>query len=515
LSSARNTGMLAATGEIVAYIDDDAYPDAHWLQYLAHAFTTTDHAGVGGPNIPPKGDGVIAESVANAPGGPSHVLTSDQIAEHIPGCNMAFRRDALLEVGGFDSVFRAAGDDVDLCWKIQAAGKTIGFHPAAIVWHHRRNSVKAYWKQQKGYGKAEALLEEKWTQKYNSFGHATWNGKIYGNGLTLPLQLEKDKIFHGTWGTALFQSIYQPANSIITCLPLMPEWYFVVAGLAVLSLLGFLWQPLFFALPLLIASAAVVLVQAGVSAAKAVYATKPKTDSEKFYRWSLTTFLHVIQPIARLYGRLAHGLTFGGKLELDDLPFEFFVPKSRNFSIWSEEWKSNDEWLRSIEAKLIERNVKVRRGGEFDRYDLETIAGIFAVCRGLLVIEEHGANKQLIRLRCWSHYSTFGTALFILSAALALFAAFDNAFLDAIILGTFSLAVGGIIIINSASAMRNFSAAFSVQAPSPELYTSSEVNLAPFGENYESAEVMIAAKPAGSASVFSQARNIQKKSDSA
>jgi GT2 family glycosyltransferase len=76
---------------------------------------------------------MIAESIVNAPGGPTHVLTTDQIAEHIPGCNMAFRRDALLEVGGFDPIYRAAGDDVDLCWKIQAAGKTIGFHPSAIV----------------------------------------------------------------------------------------------------------------------------------------------------------------------------------------------------------------------------------------------------------------------------------------------------------------------------------------------------------------------------------------------
>ncbi|MDQ3180098.1 MAG: glycosyltransferase [Acidobacteriota bacterium] len=460
LSSARNTGMLAATGDIVAFIDDDAYPDPHWLQYLAHSFTTSEHAGIGGPNIPSPGDGMIAESVANAPGGPAHVLLTDDLAEHIPGCNMAFRRDALLEVGGFDSVFRVAGDDVDLCWKIQAAGKTIAFHPAAIVWHHRRNSVKAYWKQQKGYGKAEALLEEKWTQKYNSFGHATWNGKIYGNGLTLPLQLEKDKIFHGTWGTALFQSIYQPANSIITCLPLMPEWYFVVAGLAVLSLLGFLWQPLFFALPLLIASAAVVLVQAGVSAAKAVYATAPKTGSEKFYRLSLTAFLHVIQPIARLYGRLAHGLTLWGNLRVNDLPFGFLVPKKRNFSIWSEEWKSSDEWLVAIETGLIESKTKVRRGGDFDRFDLEVNVGMFAVGRGILVTEEHGAGKQLIRLGCRARYSMIGIALFTVFSALALFAGFDNSFVAATILSAFSILIGFAMITEGANAVKNLSLAF-------------------------------------------------------
>ena len=161
LSMARNTGMLEAKGEIVAYIDDDAYPDKDWLRYLAYAYHTTTHAAIGGPNIAPDDDGPIATCVANAPGGPVHVLLTDEIAEHIPGCNMSFRKNVLLELGGFDPVYRAAGDDVDVCWRIQHTGRTIGFHPGAFVWHHRRNSLKAYWKQQKGYGKAEALLEAK------------------------------------------------------------------------------------------------------------------------------------------------------------------------------------------------------------------------------------------------------------------------------------------------------------------------------------------------------------------
>jgi GT2 family glycosyltransferase len=170
LSSARNTGMDNAEGEILAYIDDDAYPDEHWLHYLAYAYITSSHGAMGGPNIIPAEDGFIATCVANAPGGPVHVLSTDEIAEHVPGCNLSVRKSVLMEIGGFDPVYRTAGDDVDVCWRIQEAGYTIGFHPSALVWHHRRNSLKAYWKQQKGYGKAEALLEEKWPQKYNGFG---------------------------------------------------------------------------------------------------------------------------------------------------------------------------------------------------------------------------------------------------------------------------------------------------------------------------------------------------------
>src|SRR6266487_6577886 len=72
LANARNTGLNAATGEIVAYIDDDAYPDPHWLTYLAAWFLNTSHAAMGGPNLAPPGDGPIAECIARAPGGPVH-----------------------------------------------------------------------------------------------------------------------------------------------------------------------------------------------------------------------------------------------------------------------------------------------------------------------------------------------------------------------------------------------------------------------------------------------------------
>src|SRR5207237_2466165 len=102
-SSARTTGLKAATGEIVAYLDDDAYPHPHWLTYLAAKFLSTSHAAVGGPNLAPPGDGPIAECIARAPGGPVHVLLSDCEAEHIPGCNMAFRKDCLDAVGRVDA----------------------------------------------------------------------------------------------------------------------------------------------------------------------------------------------------------------------------------------------------------------------------------------------------------------------------------------------------------------------------------------------------------------------------
>src|SRR5262249_9275605 len=77
LSSARNAGIAEASGELIAFLDDDAHPDPDWLHYVAAALRANGHAGIGGPNIPPD-DGLVAECVAEAPGGPIHVLISDR-----------------------------------------------------------------------------------------------------------------------------------------------------------------------------------------------------------------------------------------------------------------------------------------------------------------------------------------------------------------------------------------------------------------------------------------------------
>ncbi len=429
LSAARNTGWQAATGEIIAYIDDDAYPDPHWLHYLAHTYLTTDFVGVGGPNIAPPGDGPIAECVYNAPGGPVHVLVSDREAEHIPGCNMSFRRGALDEVGGFDPRFRAAGDDVDLCWRLQARGGKIGFHPAAVVWHHRRNSLKMYWKQQQGYGKAEALLEEKWPEKYNAMGHLSWAGRLYGRGLTEALGFRSARIYHGQWGTALFQSLYQPPAGLVASLPQMPEWYLIIGILLFLALLGADWPPLLVTIPVLAVAVFASVMQAVISAARAKFPTNRTSPFEKLQLYGLTATLHLMQPAARLIGRLRHGLN-----PLRQRVANCGAIGRNGVTLWSETWNPPEAWVASLRESCASKKLPIRVGSDFDGWDLEVRGGLLASARALLAVEEHGAGRQQVRLRLAPKVPFFTIAFLVVIVGLAFGAATDQSWIAAFIL---------------------------------------------------------------------------------
>jgi glycosyltransferase involved in cell wall biosynthesis len=450
LSSARNTGMTAANGEIVAYIDDDAYPDSHWLTYLATTFMTTSHAGVGGPNIAPPGDGPVADCVVNAPGGPAHVLLMDLLAEHIPGCNMAFRKSCIEAINGFDTSFRVAGDDVDFCWRIQEQGWTIGFNPAAMVWHHRRNCLRNYWRQQQGYGRAEAMLERKWPEKYNAVGHIKWSGRLYGRGFTR-LLARMGRIYHGSWGSAPFQIIHDRPPRLLSVLPTMPEWYLVLLMLAAVSAMGFLWPKLFCALPLLVFAICVSVAQAAWSAAHSVYPAVARTRASLWKRYFLTACLHLIQPMARLSGRLRYGLTMWRW----HIPIHGINVLPREMTMWSEKWKSPEDQLRQLDQALGDEGAVVRHGNHYARWDLEVRAGSFGRARLLMAVEEHGGGKQLFRLRVWPKWPRPGLIAIAIVGLLAFGAVLDREYLVA---GMFGLITAAMIF----RALRESSSAIAV-----------------------------------------------------
>jgi GT2 family glycosyltransferase len=419
LSAARNTGWRAAKGEIIAYLDDDASPDPHWLQYLASAFMVGNDVGIGGPNICFEQDSFIAHCVDHAPGNPTHVLLTDRVAEHLPGCNMAFRKSALEAIGGFDPTFRIAGDDVDLCWRLQERGWTLGFHPGAMVWHHRRGTIKTYWRQQLNYGRAEAMLERKWPEKYNAFGHTTWNGRVYAKGFWI-FRWSQRRIYHGSWGSALFQSVYNVAPNTLASILMMPEWYLVIGTLAVITPLSALYAPLRVAAAFLALAILPPALHAWLCGQHAFFRNAQRNFRLRQKFAATTALLHFLQPAARLNGRLKQGLTPWRKRGVDRTVF----PKSRRVSIWSQNnWRGAEQRLAALGAAMRESGAVVVHGGDFDSWDIEARGGMFGAARTQLVIEEHGDNKQMVRLRVWPVGLPSALILSVVFASLAIFSA--------------------------------------------------------------------------------------------
>jgi GT2 family glycosyltransferase len=444
LSAARNTGLEAATGEIVAYVDDDAAPDPHWLRYLVHTFETTEFAAVGGPNIPPVDDPPTAACVARAPGGPIHVLLSDTEAEHIPGCNMAFRRDALMEIGGFDEGFTTAGDDVDVCWRIQDRSWKIAFNPAAMVWHRRRDTVRGYLRQQRGYGRAEALLERKWPQKYNVAGHVTWAGRIYGDGSASSLVQGRTRVRYGRWGTGFFQRLYTPEPTALGSLPLMPDWLLLVIALALTSAVGALWEPLLVAVPLFVLAVGLTVFAAALSTRRSWRGSRASARARL-----LTAFLFLAQPCARLRGRLEYGLRPGRRVNWRHMEWPLPLTKL----IWSERWRSVTDWVDAVLKRLCFGTAKVGVGDGFDRWDLEVRTGLLARARLRTAVEEHGEGRQLVRFRLTPSLSRIAVLLLTMSALATSGAALNHELLATGLLGAVAFLVTALAVVEMAAAM--------------------------------------------------------------
>lgn len=293
LSAARNHGMKLATGNLLAYTDDDCIPDEEWLLHLSTAFDASEWVAAGGPNIPPPPRNTTEACVAAAPGAPSHVLLNDEEAEHLPGCNLVIRKEALIAIGGFREEFTTAGDDVDICWRLRINGGKLRFVPAAVVWHHRRFTVQAYLRQQSGYGYAEAMLMAHYPERFAWFSGAHWRGIIYGDDGQLR-SLDNQTIHFGLHGLAPFQCIYTSGNtSLWQRFTGLPWFIFVLIALT----LGLLFWPLLLIAGLMMAISWVTPLQ---HASARDFMFSHPTWTQKV----LLFFLCYTQPITRDWARL-------------------------------------------------------------------------------------------------------------------------------------------------------------------------------------------------------------------
>jgi O-antigen biosynthesis protein len=392
LSYARNVGAERARGEVVAYTDADCVADEDWLRCLMQAMRDQNVPAIGGPNITPRSDGWSARCVAASPGNPSHVMFDDRHAEHIPGCNMAFRRDVLLELGGFDAQFRAAGDDVDFCWRLLDHGGAIGYAPGAFVWHHRRETVKAYLKQQIGYGRAEALLHFMHPHRFSMMGHCGWHGRIYGSGAA-GLPLVPERIYYGTFGFAPFQTIYRHnqygAWACVTWL----EWHMVALFFFALA---FIFWPL----------GLVSLIMWTGSALLAVAAARKAALPKESPWWCrpLIGILHIVQPPIRGWFRATYDLRLW-RPHLDAAYYDVqHNPKAVSSRVSDLYWISKRGLGReTLLNRVVEEAKRLGWLGVFNNawstWDVKLVGDLWHTLHIHTATEELGSNKRFTRAR--------------------------------------------------------------------------------------------------------------------
>jgi hypothetical protein len=329
------------------------------------------------------------------------VLIGDETAEHIAGCNMAFRREVLLRLGGFDPVYRAAGDDVDICWRFQDAGYAIGFSPAAIVWHFRRNTVRAYCRQQQGYGKAEALVYAKHPFRFNMFGQAKWLGRIYGDLSTALLLSRRPIIYSGVFGRGLFQTLYEPPSSLGAFLPLSFEWSAAALALAVIGIGAGGWWWLL-VVPLL------------TTAAMCVNGARKAPIDRRFSGLkarALVALLIYLGPLLRGWERLKwrlrgmRGARHIGLSAAEQRSRIAWADRALHLAYWSEEGTEKEALLGALTDFLMTHQYIVATDTGWSGWDLEIAHGPGTRAMVLVCTENHGAAKRLLRVRCTMRFS--------------------------------------------------------------------------------------------------------------
>lgn len=151
----RNIGIAEASGEIIAFLDDDAFPPKDWLKNAVRNFDDEGIAAVGGPAVTPGNDGSREKASGSVYssflGGGSYryryIPRKKRFVDDFPSCNFIVRKSILKKVSGFKTKFWP-GEDTALCLEItKKLGKRIVYDPSVLIYHHRRKLFIPHLKQ--------------------------------------------------------------------------------------------------------------------------------------------------------------------------------------------------------------------------------------------------------------------------------------------------------------------------------------------------------------------------------
>jgi GT2 family glycosyltransferase len=402
LSRARNFGAAQASGGLLVYLDDDAAAEGDWLTFLAQAFEDDRVGAAGGPNIPPPAQGWKVASLSVAPGGPAVVMLNDTEAEHVPGCNLAVTRAAWEAVGGFDERHETAGDDVDFCWRLIQHGYKIVYHPGAMVWHERRGTVRGYFRQQMGYGRAEAALIAQHPHRFASLGGARWHGVVYDPAVRAAAS--GGCLYGGPWGTAPYQFLYAVPAGPLAALATSAPWMVAAAGF----LLAGFWHP-----AALISGAGLLLVPLFLAIRAARVLPLPRwpgqnrasTLAARLLLGALAFLQPPLRGLVREIGCFRQRLhpQAPWRLRPHSLAQKPRLRKAvAELCLWNEQGLDRATLLRAVLADLQQAHWPVISGDNWQPWDMEINGGLGWSIRLVTATEFHPAKGTLIRVRLHS-----------------------------------------------------------------------------------------------------------------
>ncbi|MFH0821403.1 MAG: mycofactocin biosynthesis glycosyltransferase MftF [Pseudomonadota bacterium] len=159
----RNLAAKTTNAEILFFLDSDCAADPAWVAELVPVFGDPAVGAAGGrvdsffDSSPLDRYEQVKSSLFKGSRSTDSLLEGPSF--YLPSCNLAVRRDLFLSLGGFNEELEV-GEDVDLCWRITAAGRVIEYRPSAGVRHRHRTRPIAFCRRRFDYGTSEPILQQ-------------------------------------------------------------------------------------------------------------------------------------------------------------------------------------------------------------------------------------------------------------------------------------------------------------------------------------------------------------------